>query len=155
MYIITLPYMVITKSRCSCSIPLRQLEIGQFASLGILVGIVFSGYYIYIETSSPRVAFDFADLFSPLMSPPSRPSGSALSCSVRFCYHMYGQTVGTLSVYFQNSDGMQPIWHLHGNQGDRWLCDQVPLDQYIQNINYKVNKQICEPEHILARTLYV
>lgn len=97
------------------------------------------GSYLYIEASSPRVALDYADLYSPLMSPPPRVGGGALSCSVRFCYHMYGISIGDLTVFFENGDGRQDLWHVHGNQGDRWLCDQVALDNYIRNINYQVN----------------
>jgi hypothetical protein len=97
-----------------------------------------AGHYIYIETSLPRVAGDFADVMSPLMAPPPRPGGTSLTCYVRFCYHMYGFTVGDLSVFIDNTDGRQLIWQVHGQQGNRWLCDRVVINQYIQNINYRI-----------------
>lgn len=102
---------------------------------------MFIGYYIYIETSSPRVQLEYADLSSPLMAPPPRVGSGPLSCSVRFCYHMYGSSIGYLAVDFENADGRREIWRVHGNQGDRWVCDKVALDLYIQNINYQVPSQ--------------
>lgn len=55
---------------------------------------------------------------------------------------MKGFTVGDLSVFIDNADGRQMIWQVHGQQGDRWLCDRVPINQYIQNINYRVQAML-------------
>jgi hypothetical protein len=51
------------------------------------------GAYVYIETSSPRIVGDYADLVSPIMSP-------ALNGPACFSlwYHMYGPSIGNLSV---------------------------------------------------------
>ena len=105
----------------------------------VLYSVLVPGHYVYIETSLPRIGGDFADFYSPLMSPPPRPGGTSLTCHVRFCYHMLGITVGDLSVFIENADGQTPIWQVHGEQGDRWLCDRVAINQYIQNIDYRVN----------------
>ena len=118
------------------SVP-NKVTVSRTLRLLLLADFVL-GYYIYIESSSPRVALDYADLYSPLMSPPPRVAGATLSCSVRFCYHMYGTAIGDLTVFLKNADGQQTIWQVHGDQGNRWVCDQVPLDKLIQNINYQV-----------------
>lgn len=49
----------------------------------------FSGHYLFIESSSPRILNDTARLFSPVYSPPEAP----LVCFT-FWYHMYGSTIG-------------------------------------------------------------
>ena len=70
---------------------------------------MFTGYYMYIETSSPRVAGDNAKLEL------SVSGNGELSC-LEFYYHMYGDTMGTLNVYSGNA----VIFSLSGNQGDYW-----------------------------------
>ena len=52
--------------------------------------LLFSGHYVYIETSAPRVKGDTAWLFS---QPFNAFTGS--KCML-FWYHMYGQGIGKL-----------------------------------------------------------
>ena len=47
------------------------------------------GYYLYIESSSPRVPNDTARLYSPIYGPELVADGC-----VSFWYHMYGSTTG-------------------------------------------------------------
>ena len=54
-----------------------------------------SGYYVYIETSSPRNRGDKAWLQSGLIQPTTVTSGRCL----KFWYHMWGYHVDTLNVY--------------------------------------------------------
>ena len=65
-----------------------------------------NGYYIYIETSSPRVLGDVARLISPSILPSSTPVW------LTFWYHMYGNTIGTLNVssLSGNSDSPDLLW---------------------------------------------
>lgn len=55
------------------------------------------GYYMFIETSSPRKANDTARLLSAVFKPTT-------SCTMRFNYHMYGEHVDTLRVLLKRSD---------------------------------------------------
>ena len=62
----------------------------------INVALFFVGYYMYIETSSPRVQGDNAKLNSPLLN------FNGNMC-VEFFYHMYGKTTGSLKVIINNT----------------------------------------------------
>jgi len=70
------------------------------------------GYYVYIETSSPRKANETARLSSVVF----RPSGQNDSCYMRFWYHMFGKDVDTLSIRFRTSvtGPLRTIWNRTG-----------------------------------------
>jgi len=57
------------------------------------------GYYLYIETSHPQTPGQKARLISPKYSRSS-------SVCLRFYYHMFGQSIGTLNVLLA---GTQPL----------------------------------------------
>ena len=81
-----------------------------------LDSIFLTGYYMYIEASSPRKKGDNAMLASAVFKPTS-------TCQLRFFYHMYGSHIGTLNVYTRTSTSgpLARIWTKTGNQGDKWL----------------------------------
>ena len=79
------------------------------------------GYYIYIETSSPRVTGDKARLISHQFNP-TRSS----SCFT-FWYHMCGQSIGSLNLYQLVGQTETLIWTQWGNKGNSWLSGQVPV----------------------------
>ena len=85
-----------------------------FASFGLSFGL--TGYYMYIEASSPRKKGDNAMIGSAVFT-------STSTCKVRFFYHMYGRDIGTLNVYIRtNTTGpMRKIWSKTGDQGDKWV----------------------------------
>lgn len=58
-------------------------------------GCVLTGFYMYIETSRPRLEGDKARLLSPTfnMNPKTSSSSSVTYC-FSFYYHMYGKHVG-------------------------------------------------------------
>ncbi|XP_066266307.1 MAM domain-containing glycosylphosphatidylinositol anchor protein 2-like [Branchiostoma lanceolatum] len=61
-------------------------------------------WYIYIETSSPRVANDAAVLLS------ANIPANQTSC-LQFWYHMYGDDVNVLNIkLYANQTFTQPIW---------------------------------------------
>ena len=64
---------------------------------------------MYINTSSPRAAGDNAKLEL------SAPGDGELSC-LRFYYHMYGDTVGTLVF-----SGNMAVFHASGSHGHDWI----------------------------------
>ena len=59
-----------------------------------------SGYYAYIEASSPRIAGDTARV----LSGPLRSTGDTSYC-FSLWYHMFGSDIGSLNVYTRDSDG--------------------------------------------------
>lgn len=61
----------------------------------------FLGYYMYLETSSPRKKLDTADLYSP----PYKFNGTVC---VTFWYHMFGASIGRLHVYLTQEDKSSP-----------------------------------------------
>ncbi|CAB4008725.1 CUB and peptidase domain-containing 2-like [Paramuricea clavata] len=77
------------------------------------------GWFVYLETSWPRLNKDKARLVSPDLDISS-------NC-LEFYYHMLGNTVNTLNVYLRTSSGDVLIWTVSKNQGDNWRMAQVPL----------------------------
>ena len=74
---------------------------------------------MYIESSSPQVAGDNAKLEIPV-------SGfGELSC-LTFYYHMYGETVGTLIVYNENS----VVFNKSGDHGKQWMKAEITIRLY-------------------------
>ncbi|KAJ7393856.1 hypothetical protein OS493_003523 [Desmophyllum pertusum] len=67
-----------------------------------------SGQYVYIETSSPRIANDNAKLVF-------KGSKSGVFC-LKFFYHMYGSSMGTLNVF----SGNKQIFTKSSDQGNNW-----------------------------------
>ncbi len=68
------------------------------------------GHYMFIETSYPRVAGDNAKLEL------SVSGNGELSC-LEFYYYMYGNTVGTLTVF----SGNVTVFNETGNRGQDWM----------------------------------
>ena len=68
------------------------------------------GYYMYIETSSPRQQGDNAKLNSPKL----QFSGSMC---LKFYYHMYGADIATLNVIIKGNT----VFTASGNKGNKWL----------------------------------
>ena len=87
-------------------------------------------YYMYIETSFPRIAgnkawfqkpFDFTERTKPQMS---------------FNYHLFGATIGTLNVLVSaNGGAFTNVFSISGNQGDVWRLKIIDLSAYAgQNV---------------------
>ena len=84
-----------------------------------------SSYYIYFETG-------FSKAVSRLMSP--RVDGNLKQC-FEFWYHMYGDDVGRLSVYYLVDNGSgslqltnNAVWMKKDNHGDHWQFAQVQYE---------------------------
>ena len=71
---------------------------------------------MYIETSSPRVAGDNAKLEF------SVPGNGGLSC-LEFYYHMYGDNMGTLTVF----SGSGVVFNASGNHGNTWIQAEITI----------------------------
>ena len=80
-----------------------------------------AGYYVYIETSSPRKANETARIESATIP------ATQQKC-LQFWYHMYGPHVDTLNVYTKiNNQLGVPVWTLSGTQGNKWRHAVVSL----------------------------
>ncbi|CAH3165361.1 unnamed protein product, partial [Porites evermanni] len=90
-----------------------------------------SGYYVFIETSSPRRQGDKARLLSQQFN------GTNAGSCFTFWYHMYGGTIGTLNLYQVVGQTETLIWTLSGNKGNSWFSGQVPVGKKLFN-GYKV-----------------
>lgn len=84
-------------------------------------------FYIYTEASSPNYPSKVAILDGPCfdLSGVSNPT-------ITFQYHMYGATMGTLSLQARpdGSTTWTTIWSLSGNQGNAWQQAEVSLSSY-------------------------
>jgi len=89
-----------------------------------------SGYYIYVEASSPN----YPSKTTILEGPNVDLSGSS-SADVTFWYHMYGSNMGTL--YLEATDdcvSWTPVWSLSGNQGTSWHQGYVDLSAWTGSV---------------------
>ena len=82
-------------------------------------------YYIYTEASSPNYPSKTATITSI-------PYAISSNGTFTFDYHMYGATIGqlTLSASTNGGSSWQTIWSLLGNQGNLWQTAQVDLSSY-------------------------
>ncbi|XP_051254884.1 MAM domain-containing glycosylphosphatidylinositol anchor protein 2 [Dicentrarchus labrax] len=94
------------------------------------------GFYMYIETSRPRLDGDKARLLSPIFNMNSKSSSSSSSATnnptycFAFYYHMYGKHIGALNVFLRQKGQTvsdTSVWSLTGNQGDRWRQAKVNI----------------------------
>ncbi|KAJ9580601.1 hypothetical protein L9F63_024216, partial [Diploptera punctata] len=130
------PFHAFNWSRHNYQTPSRNLDTGP--SFDHTLGPGKGGYYMFIETSSPRIENDTARLFSPVFSP--NLTVSQPSCFI-FWYHMYGAATGILNVYVKPEDipfdgNLSPKFTKFGNQGDEWFQGIVQLPRL--NIPFQV-----------------
>ena len=77
---------------------------------------------MFIETSSPRKPSDKARLESEEF----QPTGSSGRC-LKFWYHMYGSSIGTLNIWISSNGTSGQIWSLSGDQKNMWRFGQAPV----------------------------
>ena len=60
--------------------------------------------------------------------------------SFAFAYHMYGSSMGTLSIEVSTDSGTTWIqeWSLSGNQGNQWYETYIDLSAYTSNISVRI-----------------
>ncbi|MBI1316885.1 PKD domain-containing protein [bacterium] len=87
-----------------------------------------AGKYIYLESTFGTVGAT-AEILSPLID-----LGSLTQPEVRFWYHMYGFSMGTMELAINNGSGWTNLWSLAGQQqtsaGAPWLEAIVALTAY-------------------------
>ncbi|XP_078393306.1 MAM domain-containing glycosylphosphatidylinositol anchor protein 1-like, partial [Cetorhinus maximus] len=93
-----------------------------------------TGYYMFIEASTPRRHGDKARLLSPLYNATKKVKFGTkrnVPFCVNFYYHMYGKHVGSLNVLVR-ALGVQPVetqvWTLTGNQAEKWQQANVTIN---------------------------
>ncbi|XP_061166796.1 uncharacterized protein LOC133175702 [Saccostrea echinata] len=86
-------------------------------------------YYMYIETSSPRSQGDTAILSTGLVS-----FSIAQERCLKFFYHMYGSTVGSLKVFYKGTDIAKTVaFSRSGDQGNQWIQAEIDIPA-VQNL---------------------
>ncbi|EDO36339.1 predicted protein [Nematostella vectensis] len=81
------------------------------------------GWFMFIETSSPRKQNETASLVSPEFPP------SGKRC-LHFYYHMYGSHMGSLAVTYRNTSAGTQVWEKKGDQGNAWKLASVQLPAF-------------------------
>jgi hypothetical protein len=92
-----------------------------------------SGYYVFVETSSPRRQGDKARLVGPKFNP------SSTKRCIQFWYHMFGRSTGSLSVLAKWGAGNKSeatLWTLKGSQGSQWSFGRISVSR---NDAYRVS----------------
>ena len=83
------------------------------------LNVVVLGYYMFIETSSPRKNGDTASLISPTIA-------SGPKCFT-FWYHMYGPHIDTLNIYTLSNKKKIVVWKKTGTQGNSWRSANITV----------------------------
>ena len=99
--------------------------------------LLFPGYYLYIEASSPRRQGDLARISTP------QYQATTGSMCLQFWYHMWGQNMGSLQIFVQDSSGKKSIWKRSGNQVNLWLYNTAT---FTPNAAYKVSTYSIYPK---------
>ena len=101
---------------------------------------------MFIESSPPRTPGDKAILQSASFQP-------TVGNCFQFYYNMYGNGVGLLQVFVQQSgQNATKIWELSGNQGQQWTHGQI---NFQSNNAYQVRtSSLIQEQEIYWRYLY-
>ena len=78
----------------------------------------FPGWYIYAESSKPRVPGNRAVLLSPRLRGPY---------CLQLHLHMLGTSMGSLNAYKNSGSRRTKIFSFSGNRGDQWYTVQSSL----------------------------
>ncbi|KAL0969623.1 hypothetical protein UPYG_G00229960 [Umbra pygmaea] len=92
------------------------------------------GFYMYIETSRPRLNGDKARLMTPMFNVAPKSPYATMTTTATYCfgfyYHMYGKHIGALNAYLRQKGQAgtdSSVWTLVGNQGDKWKQAKVNI----------------------------
>ena len=76
-----------------------------------------------------------------------------------FYYHMFGSNmfgsnIGCVVIYIRNQDinGIKPVWLKSGNQGNRWIREQISINETGM---YQVSLELCAKYDAITLYLYV
>ncbi|HPF91954.1 MAG TPA: hypothetical protein PLL57_14940, partial [Flavobacteriales bacterium] len=86
-----------------------------------------TGHYLYTESSTPNSPNKVADLYGPCMD-----LSGLTTAELRFWYHLYGATMGSLRVDVWNgSSWTTGVRTLSGDLGNSWQEAVVDLSAYV------------------------
>ncbi len=90
----------------------------------------YSGeYYIYTESSSPVLAGNVAEIYSPIVDIPAQETPQ-----INFRYHMWDDNNlndGSLELLISENGGtFSSLWQLVGNQGNAWQEAAIDISTY-------------------------
>ena len=92
------------------------------------------GNYLYIETSTPRTTGD-----SALIHGGNIDLSGLTNPQLRFFSHMYGASIGELSVWITDASGsMTQVFIKTGDQGNQWNEELVSLAGYSGVVHFTV-----------------
>ena len=92
------------------------------------------GNYLYIETSSPRTTGD-----SALVHTNNIDISSLTNPQLRFYSHMYGLSIGELSVWITDASGtLSQVFIKTGDQGNQWNEELISLSNYSGIVSFTV-----------------
>ncbi|MCK0109378.1 choice-of-anchor D domain-containing protein [Flavobacteriaceae bacterium S0825] len=86
-------------------------------------------WYMFIETSNPRVSGDIANFESPCFD-----LSTATTANFSFWRHMYGANIGSLHVELSTDNGTTyntTLWSLSGDQGNSWAQVNIDLTPHV------------------------
>ncbi len=88
-------------------------------------------HYIYVESSSPQYPSKSAILTSPCFNMSSLNSSS----SITFQYHLYGASMGSVSLQASTNGGSSwsTLWTQSGDQGNSWKSASVSVGSLAGN----------------------
>jgi len=93
----------------------------------VIFTLFLAGYYLFIETSSPRSFGDKARLFTDV------PFRVCMS----FYYHMYGREIGELRVLTRDKQLKESeVWKKQGPQGNRWVNAEITIGEDKRQVSY-------------------
>lgn len=92
-------------------------------------------YYAYIESSSPNYPSKNFSLLGPCFN-----TTNASNSYVSFNYHMYGATMGSLSLQLSFDEGntWTTLWTTSGDKGDVWNYQYVTLNSYLDQPSMRI-----------------
>lgn len=94
-------------------------------------------YYMYTEASSPNHPGKEMNLRGPCFDLTTKSTAT-----ISFNYHMYGSSMGTLSLQITTNGGgsWATIWTRSGEQGNSWMLASVNIDSYTgQSVQFRFN----------------
>ncbi|NWW90883.1 MALR1 protein, partial [Rhynochetos jubatus] len=87
-----------------------------------------SGHYIFIKSSFFQLSGQKARISSPVLSRRNKNCKVCSGMIILFCYHMYGDDIGSLIVYQRTMTKHEKILlSLTGSQGNFWQCKALIL----------------------------
>ncbi|XP_072014818.1 MAM and LDL-receptor class A domain-containing protein 1-like [Amphiura filiformis] len=89
-----------------------------------------AGWYMYIETSSPRIKGEVARFMSGLMAPTM-----GKNYCFEFWYHMFGPDIDALNVYLNSGPQQTLIYHKFGTQANEW---RLARQTFSSDLTYEI-----------------